>query len=183
MEPVQKQDVVVSDRPFIPPVQQTTGVTGQKVSCSTTGQLERKKATQPVEAPGAVLATRPVAAVELTGQDASPVAAADRPKVERPGPASSTSTGQAAFDAKKHAASITGSGHQADEPVSDTEPFSDHASASPDEEDEVESAGPDHEELVDVDQELSAEQTCRETMYVPSWFGLRSRSLTLRLHL
>ena len=107
--------------PFIPPVQQTTGVTGQKASCSTTGQQERKKATQPAEAPGAVLATRPVeaprAAVDLTGQDASPFAAADRSEVEPPGPASSTSTSgqpevqppgptaQAAFDTMKHAAS------------------------------------------------------------------------------
>ena len=30
VEPVQKSDVVVTDRPFIPPVQQPTGVTGQK---------------------------------------------------------------------------------------------------------------------------------------------------------
>ena len=57
VEPVQKHDVVVSDRPFIPPVQQTTSVTGQKASCSTTRQQERKKATQPVKASGAVLDT------------------------------------------------------------------------------------------------------------------------------
>ena len=70
-------------------------------------------------------------------------------------------------NAKKRAVTIIGSGHPADEPVSDSERFSDHASTSIDEEGEVsdlESAGPDHEELVDVDQELSAEQTYRETI-------------------
>ena len=146
VEPVQKQDVV-SDRPFIPPVQQTTSVTGQRVICSTSDQLERKKATQPVEAPSAVLATchvwAPSAAVKVTSQDASTVAAADRPEVQPLGLASSTSTSgrpkvqppgptdQAAFDAKKSAVSITGSGHPANEPVSDTEPFSDHTSTIP----------------------------------------------------
>ena len=59
--PVQKGDVVVTDRPFIPPVQQTTSVTGQR---QPTGQMEMKKATQPVEAPSAVTAIQPV---ELPG--------------------------------------------------------------------------------------------------------------------
>ena len=57
--PVQKGDVVVTDRPFIPPVQQTTGVNGQR---QLTGQMEMKKATQPVEAPAVVTATQPVEA-------------------------------------------------------------------------------------------------------------------------
>ena len=59
VEPVPKGDVVVTDRPFIPPVQQTTGVTSQRQS---TSQMQMKKATQPVEAPGAVTATQPVEA-------------------------------------------------------------------------------------------------------------------------
>ena len=90
--------MVVSDRPFIPPVQQTTSTTGQKASSSSTGHLEVKKATQPVEAPCAVIVTWPVevhgasAEVQPTGQEASPVAAADRPEVQPPGPASSTYT-------------------------------------------------------------------------------------------
>ena len=32
VEPVKKSDVVVTDRPFIPPVQQATSVTGEKQS-------------------------------------------------------------------------------------------------------------------------------------------------------
>ena len=78
---------MVSDRPFIAPVQQTTGVTSQKQSTSAPGQMEIKKATQPVEAPSSVSATQPVEApgasteVQLTGQDASPFAAADKPEV------------------------------------------------------------------------------------------------------
>ena len=42
----QKSDVVVTDRPFTPPAQQPTGVTGQKQSFGAASQ----KATQPVEA-------------------------------------------------------------------------------------------------------------------------------------
>ena len=55
VELVQKGGVMVTDRSFTPPVQHTTGVTGQMQS---TGQREIQKATQPVEAPGAVIATR-----------------------------------------------------------------------------------------------------------------------------
>ena len=58
VELVQKVDVV-TDRPFIPPVQQTTSATGQQ---QPTGQIEMKKAIQPVQAPGAVTATQPAAA-------------------------------------------------------------------------------------------------------------------------
>ena len=95
VELVQKSDVMVTDRPFIPSVQQTTNVTGHKANTSATGHLEVKKATQPVEAPGTLTATWPVEApsafaeVQLTGQDASPVAAADRPEIQPLGPASS----------------------------------------------------------------------------------------------
>ena len=77
---------MVTDRPFIPLVQQTTGVTGQRQPNS---QMEMKKETQPVEAPGAATATQPVEApsaviatqpvdapgatseMQPTGQDAS----------------------------------------------------------------------------------------------------------------
>ena len=54
-----------------------------------------------------------------------------------------------------------------DESVSDVEQFSDHASSHIQEEGEVsdlESVGPNCEELVHVDQELSSEQTHRETL-------------------
>ena len=65
VEPVQNGDVVVTDRPFIPPVQQTTCVTGQRQTTFATSQMEMKKATQPVEAPGAATATQPVEVLVL----------------------------------------------------------------------------------------------------------------------
>ena len=88
VEPVQKSVVTVTERPFIPPVQQPTGFTGQKQPTR-----ETQIATQPIEAPGAVdvsgpvIATQPVeapGAVEMTqtGQDASFHPAADRPEVQ-----------------------------------------------------------------------------------------------------
>ena len=77
VEPVQRGDVVVTDRPFIPLLQQITGVTGQR---QPTGQMEMKKATQPVEAPGAVIATRPVEASGATSEfKSSDVVVTDRP--------------------------------------------------------------------------------------------------------
>ena len=66
------------------PVKKTTGATGQK------------KATQPVEGPGASIATQPVeapsatAVMHPTGQNVSDQIAADRPEVPPPGPASQT---------------------------------------------------------------------------------------------
>ena len=62
VEPVQKTDVVVTDKHFIPPVQQTTDFTGQKQSSSAASLMEMKKATHPVEAPGAASFTQPVEA-------------------------------------------------------------------------------------------------------------------------
>ena len=47
-----KGDVVATDRPFIPPVQKTA--------------FQIKKATQPVEAPNALIATQPVEAPSVT---------------------------------------------------------------------------------------------------------------------
>ena len=47
VEPVQKADVVVTDRPVIPPVQQPTSVTGQNQSSGTASQREVKKASHP----------------------------------------------------------------------------------------------------------------------------------------
>ena len=46
VELVKKSDVVVTDRPFIPPVQQPTGVTGEKQSTGAETDVDR--ATQPV---------------------------------------------------------------------------------------------------------------------------------------
>ena len=79
---------MVTDRPFIPPVRQTTSVTGQMQTTGATSHQKKKTSTQPVEVPGsatttqpdeapsAVIATWPVEApgasteVQPTGQDA-----------------------------------------------------------------------------------------------------------------
>ena len=102
VERVQSSDVVVSDRPFIPPGQTAPNSTSHKQPTGSghhTGLKEGKNATQPVESPGAltgsqqmqssgdVSATRPVKAPGAgtesspTGPDASLPVAADRHEV------------------------------------------------------------------------------------------------------
>ena len=44
-EPVKKSDVVVTDRPFIPPTQQSTGVTGEKQSTSAEKEVDKSHPT------------------------------------------------------------------------------------------------------------------------------------------
>ena len=108
VEPVKKSDVVVTDRPFIPPVQQATGVTSEKQSTGAETDIER--ATQPVQVPGAVLATRPVEApgaapvTYTTGQEPDLPAVVYRSEVQPPGPAAQPST-----TAKQSATSRPGS--------------------------------------------------------------------------
>ena len=164
MEPVQSSSVVLSDKPFIPPEQQSSS------QIPTAGASGKKKATQPVEAPGAFPAIRPVEAPGATGefqptsQDVRPpaaVSASGRPEVEPPGP-----TAQLAFAANRYI-SLTGVPASQDEPVSNEDQLSDHPSPSLDEGGElsdIQSTGPNQEELLDVDQELSADQTYRETL-------------------
>ena len=115
-------------------------------------QREVKKATQPVEAPGAITATQPFeapgAASELknTSQDASLFHNAERTEVQPTGP-----TGQPATVLKKHTSSEV-----PEELTSDAEQFSDCTSSYTDEGEasDLKSTSPDRE---DVDQELSAE--------------------------
>ena len=172
VEPVQKSDAVVTDRPFISTTQQPTGVTGLKQSSGTANQRELKKATQPVEAPGAVLATRSVEAPSassvtlFTSRKSSLPADVDRPEVQLPGPAA-----QPATFIKKNATSLSGSVAPVDEPAPESEQFSDRASSYADEGkvSDQESTSPDQEELSDADQELIAEQTYRKTFH-----GVRS---------
>ena len=126
-----------------------------------------KKATQPVEVPGAVLATRPVEApgaapvTRTTGQDADLPAAFGRPEVQPPGPAVQPST-----TSKQSATSLPGSAVPIEEPSVESDQFSDRASSLADEGEvsDLESTGPDREELLEVDQELTAEQTYQETL-------------------
>ena len=132
MEQVQKSDVVVTDRPFIPPVQQATGVTGEKQSNS--AEMEVERATQPVQVPGAVLATRPVEApgaapvTYTTGQETDLPAVVYRPKVQPPGPAAQPST-----TTKQSSKSHPGSVAPVEEPAAESEQFSDRASSLDDE--------------------------------------------------
>ena len=149
-------------------MQQSTGVTSQKKATQPVEAPSASTATQPVKAPGALITTQLVESpsvttgMQPTGQDTA--FAADKPEVQPP-----DITGQSAPVMKNRATSLTGTG-------TDDRQFSDNASlAYIDEEGEVsdlESAGPDREELVDVDQELSAELTYRETVCgVTSFMG------------
>ena len=177
VELVQKSSVVVSDTPFIPPEQQSSS---QMSTTDATGQM--KKAIQPVESPGALAATQPLEApgataeVQPTSHDVPYTVAVSGSEVQPPVPASQilpgTSgqlevqppgpTGQPSTTTKNRALSLTGATAPSDYPASDEEHMSDHVSSSPVEEGELsdaQSTGPDREELLDVDQEVGAEQT------------------------
>ena len=86
VELLQRSDVVVTDRPFIPPVQQTAGVTGQKKATKPVEAASASTFTQPVEVPGILIATQPVeapgAATEMKPTSQDTTQAADRPEVQ-----------------------------------------------------------------------------------------------------
>ena len=165
VELVKKSDVVVTDRPFIPPVQQATSVASEKQS--TGAEMDVERATQPVQVSGTVLATRPVEApgaapvTYTTSQEAELPAVVCRPEVQPPGPAVQPST-----TAKQISTSHPGSVVPVEELAAESDQFSDRASSLVDEGEvsDLESTGPDREELLDVDQELTAKQTYRETL-------------------
>ena len=156
--------MVVSDKPFIPPEQQSSS------QISTAGASGKKKATQPVETPSALPTTRPVEAPGATGefqptsQDVRPpaaVSASGRPEVQPP------QVLLLSLPLLLTVHPLTGVPASEDELVSDEDQLSDHPSPSLDEEGElsdIQFTGPDQEELLDVDQELSAEQTYRDTL-------------------
>ena len=168
VEPVKNSDVVVTDKPFIPPTPQSTGVTSVKQPSGAASKRDVKTATQPVEVPVAVLATRPVEApgaapvTHTTGQEADLPAAFDRPEVQPPGPDDQPST----TTLKQSAISLPSSAVPVEEPAVESDQFSDRASSLADEGEvsDMESTGPDREELLDVDQELTAEETYQETL-------------------
>ena len=148
VEPVQKSDVVVTGRPFILLVQKSTGATGQMKATKPVEAPGASTATQPVEAPGALIATQPVEApgvttvMQPTGQDLNEQFASDRPEVQPSGPSSHTlpsvsgrselqtpdPTGQPVAVKKNWVMSLTSTTALSDEPDSDGECFSDHAS-------------------------------------------------------
>ena len=148
---------MVSEKPFLPPSQQssshasTSGVAGKKKEADQT-----ITAAQPVEAPGVTPATRPVeapgAAGEFQPNSQSPAAtlSSGRPEVQPPGPT----------------VQPTSSATQPEEFTSDDDQLSDRLYLSLDEGElcDTHSQGPYHEELLDTDQELSAEQTYGETL-------------------
>ena len=112
-------------------------------------------ATRPVEAPGAAHVTY------TTGQEADLPAVVYRPEVQPPGP-----TAQPSTTAKQSSTSHPSSVVPVEEPAAESDQFSDRASSLADEGEvsDLESTGSDREELLDVDQELTAEQTYRETL-------------------
>ena len=98
---------------------------------------------------------------------------ADRPKVQPPGPASKTSTSGLpevqqpvptvlpSTALRKRSSVVSGPATLVEEPVSEGRYVSDWASSQADEGEvsDLKSTGADQEELLDADQELSAEQT------------------------
>ena len=180
VEPVKKAEVVVTDRPFIPPIQ--PGATGEKQPSGAAGSSDVDKATQPVEVPGAVLATRPVEApgaapmIHLTGQSPELPTAVHRPEVQPPGPAvhpvhrpEVQPPGHTVQPSSLHpqsSSSLPGGLVPVEEPAVLSDQLSDRASSIADEGEvtDMDSTGPDQEELLEMDQELTAEQTYRETL-------------------
>ena len=103
----------------------------------------KKLATQPVEAPGAGTVIQPTDQTAVSSAGAS---VSGRPEVQPPGPTTAD---------------------QPEDFASEDDQFSDQPDLSLDEKgelSEVLSLGPDREELIEMDQELSAEQTYRETL-------------------
>ena len=167
VEPVKGAEVVVSDKPFIPPTDQSTSVTGEKQSSGAASKKDLLKATRPVEVPGAVLATQPVEApgaaptTHLTDQPSDLPAAVHRPEVQPPGPAA-----QPATSPYQQSSSLPGATVPCEEPEMLADHLSDRASSQADEGEasDLGSTGPDHEELSEVDQEVTAEQNYREML-------------------
>ena len=122
VEPVKKSEVVITDRPFIPPAEQSTGATGQKQSSCAASKRDVDKATRPVEAPGAA----PM--IQLTGQIPVLPAAVDRPEVQPPGPAA-----QPATSSTRPSGSLPGATAPVEEPAMLSDHPSDRASSIADE--------------------------------------------------
>ena len=172
VEPVQSSDVV-TERPFIPPARQTAPSSTSQQHQST-GQTKGKKATQPVEAPGALPGSQQM---ESSG-DVSATQLFEAPSKDQDSlptdldallPASLHRTGsrpdlQFPVSASKH--SVTGSTVPVEEQTPETGHSSDHSSSAADggEVSDLDSTGQDQEELLEGDQELSAEQSYRETL-------------------
>ena len=156
VEPVQSSNVVVSAKPFIPPAQQSTSqipatVLTSKKKKTATQPVEapgvKKLATQPVEAPGAGTESPPSSQAALSSAGAS---ASGRPEVQPPGPTTQPSI---TTDPQEDFAS-------------EDDQYSDQPELSLDEGElsEVLSVGPNREEVIETDQDLSAEQTYIETL-------------------
>ena len=159
VEPVKNSEVVVTDRPFIPPTQQSTGTTGEQQPSGAASSSDVNQATRPVEVPGAVLATQPVEApgaapkIHLSCQPPVLPAAVDRPEVQPPGPAVQPATSLAQLSS-----SLPGATVPVEEPVMLSDHLSDRTSSLADEGEvsDLGSTGPDHADLSEVDQELTA---------------------------
>ena len=97
-------------------------------------KIEVERVTQPVQVPGAVLATRPVEAPSAapvtytTSQETELPAVVYRPEVQPPGPAAQPST-----TAKQISTSHSSSVVPVEEPAAESDQFSDRASSLADE--------------------------------------------------
>ena len=162
---MRNSDVPVTDRPFIPPTAASTSIQQQK----STGQKKVKKTSQPSEVSGVLLGS------QLVSPD---VVSATQP-VEAPG----TDTENLPTDQEPIFSSTTGVKPQLHSPVPpitpadistgppvsveepDQEASSDRSSHSPDEGELSDRESIQGQEgLIEGDQELSAEQSYRETL-------------------
>ena len=119
---MKNSEVIVTDRPFIPPPQQPTGSTGESESSSAASKRGIDQATRPVEAPGAATMTH------LTDQTPDLSAAVDRPEVQPPGPAA-----QPATSSSQPSGSLPGATVPVEEPAVLSDHLSDRSSSLADE--------------------------------------------------
>ena len=141
VEPVKNSDVPVTDRPFIPPAAASTSSQQQK----STGQKKSQKATQPVEAPGTDTESLPA------DQQLTLTSTSVRPQLHSPVPA------------MKPSVTSTGPTVTVEEP--EEEVSSDRSSHSPDEGELSDRESVQEQEVfIEVDQELSADQSYQETL-------------------
>ena len=158
-------DAVVLDRPFIPPSTTGTSTSHQK----STGQKTGKKVTEPVEAPGAVPSSQLVTSVDVSATQPVEAPGADTENFTADQHSSlSTATGVRSdllspVPSKKPG--VTSTGPTASVKELEAESLSDRSSQSPDE-GELSDRGSvqEQEDLLEGDQEISAEQSYWETL-------------------
>ena len=164
VEPAKNTDVVVTERPFIPPSTTSISTSHQKP----TGQKKGKKATQPVEAPGAVSGSQLVTSDEVSATQSveAPVRTQTTCQLTNTLPCLLLPmSGLACSPVISKKPSVTSTGPTASVEEPEAESLSDRSTQSPDEgELSDRESVQEQEDLLEGDQEISAEQSYRETL-------------------